>query len=491
MKPRISCVNGYVNLRTAGKSSKRFSLKIPMDKKTFDKFFDVENQEFKQTVRGTSLPHYERYNLIIEQAFKDYKNSNSSLSFVNDDKKLFLKYWEKYISLISNHGTTLKNKLVKDKFQKYLTSIHKSDILFKDINTEFLRNLQHYFQTASDPKKLSKNTANHYMKMTAIVYRQAATDEHYVYSKDPFIPLKYKYEAIKRSVLSQEDVYKLLNKKLPANKRGSERVDLSRDMFLFQIFANGMRVSDLLTLRWSNINGERLIYTMFKSRKHVDISLNKNIFFILFKQLGGEGAYKNLIDTFNLALLKKERGTHHLGLEVKKRKEDIYMSKKIDNDLNIEQYLSNYLKEFIKQRNATGFIFPFLKDEEYKDVTDFNNLELAQYKNINTQTINYNNSLKRLAEICEIDLPTDNAGHIKIASHTSRHTFANLVLMIKDVNTYDLQQMLRHSSIAVTNKYLKDGFNTNKQDGISRELVEFIPKERDYKSPINDVPVFE
>src|SRR6202008_5002783 len=99
------------------------------------------------------------------------------------------------------------------------------------------------------------------------------------------------------------------------------------------------------------------------------------IFFILFKQLGGERAYKNLIDTFNVALLKKERGTHHLGLEVKKRNEDIYMSKKIDNDINIEQYLSNYLKESIKQRSATGFIFPFLKNEEYKDVIDFNNLE--------------------------------------------------------------------------------------------------------------------
>ena len=39
-----------------------------------------------------------------------------------------------------------------------------------------------------------------------------------------------------------------------------------------------------------------------------------------------------------------------------------------------------------------------------------------------------------------------------------------------DVNTFDIQQMLGHSSIQITDKYLQKHFNSKKLDNTNRRL---------------------
>jgi len=477
----VHCISGYLNLRTTGSNTKRWSLEIKMDKTKFDKYFDKEKQRFRKTYKGTTFPFWENYNQIIDKAIKEYEQADSNIEVLRNDKKSFSKYWDILIKEIDNHGTRTKHQNVKDKLDKYLTKIHKSDLLFKDITTTFLNSLKHHFLTIEDPRKLSKNTTNHYLKIISSVITQAEKNEHYNYFKNPFKPIEYKYEAINRNMMSQTEVHKLLNASIPLTDKKHKRIDLSRDMILFQVFANGMRVSDLITLRWSNIkfdNGDnhRLIYQMFKTGAGVDIPLNRNLILILFKIIGCSDVAQSIIDSSNMMGYYNRYASKYLKSKTKKVIEEDKYLKRLDNKedivIDIDSILAKSLKENITNLNRQSFIFPILDDKQFTNIgveNKFSNVTEEQYKRMKNCTIVYDRALKDLAKFCQME--------IALSSHVSRHTFTNLVLMLKDVNMYDLQQMLRHSSLSITQKYLKDNFNISKQDFISKQLSDFIPKE--------------
>lgn len=475
----VHCISGYLNLRTTGSNTKRWSLEIKMDKIKFDKYFDKEKQRFRKTYKGTTLQFWDNYNQVIEKAIKEYKQADSNIEVLRNDKKSLLKYWDILIKEIDNHGSRTKHQNVKDKLAKYLTKIHKSDLLFKDITTAFLNSLKNHFLTTKDPKKLSKNTTNHYLKMISSVINQAEKNEHYNYFKNPFKPIEYKYEAINRNMMSQTEVHKLLNAAIPLTDKKHKRIDLSRDMILFQVFANGMRVSDLITQRWSNIkfdtaDNHRLIYQMFKTGAAVDIPLNRNLLLILFKIINCSDVAQSIIDSSNMMGYYNRHASKYLYNKIKKNTESDKYLKKIDNanlTIDIDSILANSLKENISQLNRQSFIFPILDDKEFTSIgidNKFSNVTEGQYKRMKNCTIVYDRALKDLAKLCKME--------IALSSHVSRHTFTNLVLMLKDVNMYDLQQMLRHSSLSITQKYLKDNFNISKQDFINKQLSDFIPK---------------
>ena len=66
-------------------------------------------------------------------------------------------------------------------------------------------------------------------------------------------------------------------------------------MFLFQLFGNGMRVSDILLLRWNMLIDKRLNYRMFKTNELIDIPINLNMGLIITDLLGKTTRYGNLI----------------------------------------------------------------------------------------------------------------------------------------------------------------------------------------------------
>lgn len=281
--------------------------------------------------------------------------------------------------------------------------------------------------------------------------------------------------------MSQTEVHKLLNASIPLTDKKHKRIDLSRDMILFQVFANGMRVSDLITLRWSNIkfdNGDnhRLIYQMFKTGAGVDIPLNRNLILILFKIIGCSDVAQSIIDSSNMMGYYNRYASKYLKSKTKKVIEEDKYLKRLDNKedivIDIDSILAKSLKENITNLNRQSFIFPILDDKQFTNIgveNKFSNVTEEQYKRMKNCTIVYDRALKDLAKFCQME--------IALSSHVSRHTFTNLVLMLKDVNMYDLQQMLRHSSLSITQKYLKDNFNISKQDFISKQLSDFIPKE--------------
>jgi site-specific recombinase XerD len=103
-------------------------------------------------------------------------------------------------------------------------------------------------------------------------------------------------------------------------------------------------------------------------------------------------------------------------------------------------------------------VFPRLHEEDFETVLNNDNFSGAteiQYRKINRASIVYNRHLKQLQE---------HLGMKKtLKTHLPRTSFTNLMMKGK-VNHRDISNTLGHSSISVTDEYLKTGF-TN--DGVN------------------------
>jgi hypothetical protein len=259
---------------------------------------------------------------------------------------------------------------------------------------------------------------------------------------------------------------------------------------------------------------------MFKTHKPLSIPLNLNMGLILSKILGVPDRYKSLVENTTVPF-RDEYTPNPIPFKGVKLKEldriiriNDYSKKKIQNDksgitkfINVPKkfmgeiiiykgykvgvndekikrvidtretlfnviektFLSSLLGKInnIKSNNTNGtkFVFPYLSNDLFDNIKEdnqFNRLSIEQYKNIKHNTINYNRNLKKVQEICGVET--------SISSHVSRHTYTNLLLMMDNVNLYDVSQSLGHSNIKVTENYIKSGFNIDKIDYLNKSI---------------------
>lgn len=508
IKQRKQDTEGTVTIRTIeNRIVEKRSLKIKISESQWNKYFNPETQRFRKSKVFTKS---EEFNNKIEENLNELRNYGGEISNIPNNKKSFIKYWGLCIKNFTNHGTSIKHETILKKLRKYLSYINKSDLLFKDITPIFLKEFRNYLTTVKDPKILSENTVIHYLKVIKSIINQSTKDDYYTYIKNPFNSVKFNVEKRSKSVLNEDQIDRLLKTIIKDNN-----LLRTRDMFLFQVFSNGMRVSDLFLLRWNNIINNRIIYTMFKTGTVISIPLNLNIGIVFSELLDNLIKYDEVVRKEKISFEDEEEGFFEIGLDKlnkfinsllnpkitynplvnkfmneEKRKVDKNMGKIIDYkgysikqfDKRIKNYIDlqenlvrqietefmNLLSVVIKEKketNGNDFIFPVLSNKEFKDIdskNDFSKLSLKQYNSIKHHTIVYNRKLKKVQELCGIET--------NITSHVSRHSFTNLLLRLENVNLYDVSQSLGHSSIKITENYLRTGFNIDKIDYLNNSI---------------------
>ena len=234
---------GTLYIRTIeGRVAKRKSLGIIVREKDWINFFNSKTQRFKA---GKWFKMADEINLVISSKLKELTKHENNLTYLPDEKKSLTSYWEKYIHTIENYGSKIKHEVVLTKLKKYLNSIDKNGLLFVEVTPSMLRELKLYFTKIKDPKILSENTVNHYLKIIKSIVRKAAAEEYFIFSKDPFVTLKFKKKKTIKNVLNAEELFNIIRTMFWER----DDLDMARNMFLFQVFSNGMRVSDLFLLR--------------------------------------------------------------------------------------------------------------------------------------------------------------------------------------------------------------------------------------------------
>ena len=214
-------------------------------------------------------------------------------------------------------------------------------------------------------------------------------------------------------------------------------------MWLFQYYCYGMRVSDLLLLRWSNIYeaGKRLNYKMYKTKSTMDMVISNELLDILYEYMSKEIRTE--------IVRKSERKDGEFSFKVDG--EIIKVNKKTEWYDLIRYYLYN-LSTNPETKNNRIF-----SDIPIELITDTHIKEI--YSKVSTFTSVYNKKLKLLSN----EIEECSNIQLNLSSHMARHTFAFIALLSgKDV--YYISKALNHKSIKTTEKYI-NGFPQDELDG--------------------------
>jgi len=153
-------------------------------------------------------------------------------------------------------GTHDKLKSIYQKFEEYLGG---RGISLYDIDEKLLVDYQHYLKNEKNNKV---NTIHTNLKSIKRIFAIAIEKDIIPSNVDPFKNLKIKQEKSIRDFLSKEEIGHIAALKFD---KGS-KLDLYRDMFLWTIYCGGLRVSDVIQIRKSNIDGYFLNIVIQKTK---------------------------------------------------------------------------------------------------------------------------------------------------------------------------------------------------------------------------------
>ena len=189
---------------------------------------------------------------------------------------LFFTFAEKAIEPFLSDGkigTYDKNKAIIAKLKVFAVS---TTLTFQDITPEYLEKYQRYLKDILNNKT---NTANNSLKFINQMFKLAYSQDLIEHNIIPFNKFKMKVEKTQRFYLSEDELSLIEN----YSATSGARVELHQDMFVFAAYAGGIRVSDVLQLKWKDFDGSNLNITMKKTGGQISIKVPNKALAIMEK----------------------------------------------------------------------------------------------------------------------------------------------------------------------------------------------------------------
>jgi len=160
-------------------------------------------------------------------------------------------------------GTYDKNLSIIAKLKEYTAG---RNISFQDITPEFLTKYEKYLKTEKGNKT---NTVHKDYKFIRKIFNDAYRKDIIDHSVIPFNKYQMKTEKTERIFLSEDELTAIENVKTTPGTR----LELHRDMFVFAAYTGGLRVSDMLQIKWKHFDGTNINFTIQKTGTQLSIKL--------------------------------------------------------------------------------------------------------------------------------------------------------------------------------------------------------------------------
>lgn len=337
------------------------------------------------------------------------------------DYESFLKFAINHTQGIYDSGGIRNYKKYNNfcnKLKGYLQTKRKSDVSFKEIDLMFLSDFKAYLHKIPNERHpdqlLHPNSIQAILNAFKAIMKEAYHKHPSLIGKsNPFDTFKYSGEITTKEKLSIAEIRQIINLDIAEGTLMWH----CRNYFLFSFYCAGIRVGDLIQLRWRNITSEnKLEYVMDKNGKKRDVPLIEDAIAIL-------DAYR------------KEDSSL-----------DDYIFPLLDNNATWAKYL-------IKNGKST---MP-------------SDLKAELFRVIGSKTALINKTLKQIQ--CKAEITK------KITFHISRHSFAKIA---KDSGADNLQvkKWLGHSNLSTTERYMGD-FDAETNDKAMVSMFDGIRNEED------------
>lgn len=183
----------------------------------------------------------------------------------------FFLYADQYLNKYETKtavGTYRSFKAIIDKLRNYCDG---KSLFMDEISVSFLKDYENYLYSVIGN---TKNTIHGNFKKIKQILDEAIREDFMEFKDNPFMKIKFKLEPTQRSYLTENELTQIENLQL------SDKLNIfhHRNMYLFAATAGGLRISDILKLKWSNFDGERLIIKIQKTGQPLMIKLpNKSL----------------------------------------------------------------------------------------------------------------------------------------------------------------------------------------------------------------------
>lgn len=185
-------------------------------------------------------------------------------------KQSVFSYIDGIVTAKKNVGSLGTAKCYYDLKNSLLTFLNlqgKTELMFRDINVNFLSKYEQYFKE----RGASDNGISFYMRTLRAVMNKAIAEgmcKKELYPFDKYKVSSLNTKTVKRAI-SKEDIAKVKGYVCEENSQ----LHRSQLIFLFSYYNRGINFSDISMLKWENIKGNRLSYTRLKTHKHYSMAL--------------------------------------------------------------------------------------------------------------------------------------------------------------------------------------------------------------------------
>jgi integrase len=173
----------------------------------------------------------------------------------------------------NNHNRAISDRSKLNRIKEFAK---KRNFEFEEMDENLLKKLKIYLRTTAG---LSERSVMNVFVMIRLLYNKAISRKivdrkFYPFGKDK---IKIKYPQTFKIGLDENEIRKIEELDLPQKTS----VWHTRNVFLFSFYLAGIRISDVLRMRWNDIVDDRLYYKMSKNDKADSLKLPEPVVTIL------------------------------------------------------------------------------------------------------------------------------------------------------------------------------------------------------------------
>jgi integrase len=202
-----------------------------------------------------------------------------------------------YLETLKKDGKFNRYSPEKPRIGHFREFLKDQDIAFTDITPGLLNRfatfLRNYHISKEKKKPMSERTVINHLAVIRSVYAHARRNKVVTKEQSPFggdDGIKIVFPDSTKKGLPVDDIQKLETVVLD-----DQRLDHARNIWLIAFYFAGMRISDVLRLRWSDFNNGRLHYLMGKNDKGGSLLIPEQALTILTKYRTDETTEDDLV----------------------------------------------------------------------------------------------------------------------------------------------------------------------------------------------------
>ena len=261
-------------------------------------------------------------------------------------------FFERQIAAMKQAGkinTAIKYTATRTSLVKF----HPAKLRFEDITPNLLVDFETFLRGEGNQ---SNSIATKFSVLKA-VYNKAVADKIFLCKENPFVLYKLgkHWTQTRKRAVHKEDIQRLIQAELPITR--SPYTEFARDIFLFSYFSAGINFKDIATLRYNDMEEDRIFYRRHKTGKAMTCRLHPQAKAIIARYAYSEAMQEDYIfPILDCHIHRTEQQIHnrvhkvliHINRELKE------WSKRLGLVTNLTTYVARHTYATVLKRSGVS-----------------------------------------------------------------------------------------------------------------------------------------